>query len=120
MSCSYCTRVIVSTNSTWSNGPNLKGDKNWCGGCHDKAYISYPEMTEFYDGGSIRSVYRVKPEYLPSVPPWTTWSGTILCDENSKMGIDLKKMDPNCEPGFRFVDKKKVAVPGTLRGLYTS
>jgi hypothetical protein len=42
-----------------------------------------------------------------------------MADKDSFYGEWLQKHDPNAEDGFILVDKKKVSVPGKIRGLYT-
>jgi hypothetical protein len=110
--CGTCSRTIA---------PHNKREKT-CGGCKEGVnYISYPENIDYFDGpsGASRVIFKRKPEVVPSQPPWTTWSGTLMADKDSFYGEWLQKHDPNAEDGFVFVDKKKVAVPGKIRGLYT-
>ena len=112
--CGKCTRTLVPH--------NVRADK-LCGGCKEGiTYISYPENIDYFDGpsGSSRIIFKKKPEVVPSQPPWTTWSGTLLADKDSFYGKWLKKHDPNAEDGFMIIDKKRVAVPGKIRGLYTA
>ena len=121
--CATCVRLIVSSNKLWANGPLLRDNKAWCGGCSETTrYISYPAVTEYFDAcGTNRMVFRKKPEAVPSKAPWTTWSGLVLCAEDSDEGRALMQMDPNYEPGYVYVDKdRKELRPGTVRGLYTA
>ena len=109
--CSTCMRVCAKTFK--------REDKTWCGGCKDGiTYMSYPECFEYFDNS--QKLFRKKPEYVPSQPPWTTWSGTLLCAQKSQLGQHILKTDPNAEDGYLVVDKKRVLVPGTVRGLYTA
>jgi hypothetical protein len=95
------------------------GKADWCGGCDNETkYISYPEVNETNATGAVLSY---KPESLTPSPPWTTWSGVIQCDKNSRIGKMLQKMDPNVQ--IAFVKKtrhgKLIEIEDHIRGLWT-
>jgi hypothetical protein len=118
--CATCMRKISSANiHHLGEKEYLRDGKLWCGGCElNVKYISYPETVEYYDNTNI--IFKKRNETVPSSPPWTTWSGVILCNEDSDIGKIIKKNDPNAEEGYLIVDKKRIPVPGKIRGIWTS
>ena len=125
--CATCLRSISAKNAacvvTKGAASLMRDGKAWCGGCREGVkYISYPECNEYFEcaSGASRVLYRKKPEVVPSSPPWTTWSGTLMCDAESERGRALRASDPNAEDGYLVVDKKQVSMPGKVRGLWTA
>jgi hypothetical protein len=109
MNCEHCFRSVPS---------EKVGDKLWCKGCvPDTKYITYPESREYHPWGAL---YRVKPEYIPASPPWTTWNGILQCEESSRIGQWLKDMDPHVKPGFTMIKGQRHELPGMIRGLWTA
>ncbi len=114
-------RKISDCNPHYKNNAKdlMRDGKIWCGGCKiGIRYIFYPETVEYYDNSN--AIFKKKPENVPISPPWTTWSGTILCDENSEIGKKIRETDPNAEAGYLFIDREKVQIPGKIRGLWTA
>jgi hypothetical protein len=109
MNCEHCYRAVSSE--------KVDG-KLWCKGCvPGTVYITYPESKEYHRWGAL---FRVKPEYIPNSPPWTTWNGLIQCEENTKVAEWLKQMDPHCQPGYETVKGQRVPLPGFIRGLWSA
>lgn len=103
MNCGYCYRKVLCKEK--SEG------KDWCQGCvPGTRYITYPEAKEFYNNGSF---FRLKPETIPSYPPWTTWNGIIECEKNSSIGKWLIDMDPH------YQETKKANLV-YVKGLWTA
>ena len=113
-------RKISESNPLFQDdADSMRDGKIWCGGCKvDIKYISYPEQIDYYDKSNV--IFKKKPENVPSNPPWTTWSGILMCDEDSWMGKKIRETDPNAEAAYLIVDKKRVMIPGKVRGLWTA
>jgi hypothetical protein len=117
--CGTCVRKISASNKHFVKDDLVRDGKIWCGACEiNRKYISYPEHVEYYDNSTV--IFKKKPEIVPSSPPWTTWSGILMCDEDSDMGRKIRESDPNAEPGYLMIEKKKIPIPGKVRGLWTA
>lgn len=115
-SCENCHRVIVQSNLC----AKILSDKMWCGGCSiGTTYISYPASIEYFDKSTI--IYKKKPEFIPSSPPWTTWNGLMMCDKDSSFGKAIQLLDPNACDGYIKSDKGDIVpLDNKIRGLWTN
>jgi hypothetical protein len=103
--CGYCFRECASFE---------EGEKKWCRGCVKGVhYIRYPAAKDLRSDGTV---WREKPECIPSSPPWTTWSGLIQAKRDSEIGIKLAKMDCNATDGL----VNKIKDSSLILGMWTA
>jgi len=110
MNCENCARKVPCEKQA--------DGKLWCKGCvPGTRYITYPESREYFKSGAL---FRIKPETVPSIPPWTTWNGVLMPKSDSKYAQWLKQMDPHWEEGFTQIKGEKSPNAEFIRGLWTA